>query len=159
MLEWGKSLLDRDARVVYSLALHRFVRPELETGRSLRYVTDCTGGKQLAIKRIPLISSVSFMRGQLLPPDEKHSRPGVRLFLDRHGANLWLQTCKLYPGRHVAVIVDGFYYFSLRIPTQVDNPMVLDIRGSWSSQEAEHIAERVEKNYKILNGKEFRFPW
>jgi hypothetical protein len=160
LLHLGHSLLDRESRAIYVVTLHQFVHPEQETGRSLRYVTDFSGARQLAVKRIPLIDSKSFTAGVPLAADAEHKQGGIRFHLDQHGTTLWIQTYKAMSGRHAAVLVDGFYCFSIRIPGVVRNPAILDIRGPWSGKEAANIAAQAEKNYKLLNGKgQLRFPW
>jgi hypothetical protein len=156
----GCNMFQKDASAFYVLSIHQFARPEFEPGRSVQFLTNYSGTQRVAVKRIPIVSSHAIMSAVPLPADDESTQAGIRCQLDRHGATLWMQACGAMPGTEVAVAVDGFYCFSIRIPTRVAHPGLLDLRGTWTEKEAEAIAAQAEKNYELLTGKSaIRLPW
>lgn len=153
LLAGGCAVLDRlsdqETTPTHSLSLHRFAEPGQVPGNATRVITDAAGSQQVCIRRLPLISNRQITAGRLEETGNPE-RPAIRLLLDHQGAVLWMQACHEAPGDVLAVVLDGFYWFALRIPRPLDTQSIR-VDGSIGRSEAEAIVKSLPKLYRKQN--------
>ena len=133
----------RDALYLYQLA-----RPGALSGRLQRDL-HTVNGDTVSVRTFPLLSPRSIVSAAAI--ETRDGRAAVKVLLDSHGRFLLLQLCASHAGTHVAVVVDDICRFSMRIPRKPDGPSALIVRGDWTMEEAQSVASRAAKNYRIAN--------
>jgi len=139
-------LTGRENTQVHALALHPFAEPGQIPGNATRIVADAAGTQRVCIRSMPLISNRQIMSGELEETGNP-KRPAIRVMLDHQGSVLWMQTCNETPGDSLAVLLDGFYWFALRIPRALDTQSIL-LDGPIGRVEAEAIVKSLPKQYR-----------
>lgn len=141
--------------IIYAVEICEFADDVRISTGAVRYLPDLERGRRIAVKRLPILTSNCFRSASIEEPQEGVETRTIRFVLDKHGTYVWLQSCREFHGDKVAVVVDGFYRFSIELPTQLEPPGVLVITGPWQPQEAENIVLNVETNYRLLHPRVF----
>jgi hypothetical protein len=140
-------LRDRENdQLAFVVSVHEFTTSSDPSAALAREIPSADGLENVWIRRIPLISSRVFPTAEVVAG--KNGETALLAELDGHGRYLWMQLCAEYGGRPVAVVVDGVYRFTWRVPPPSSHtqPSIL-ISGPWNPREAELIAEWAPKNY------------
>lgn len=140
--EWGWT----DRAPGRALSLHRFADPGLISGEATQVVGSPDGMQRVGILRQPVLGNREIPSAELVDGD-RPERPAVRLHLDRQGAVLWMQTCVSTPGDSLAVLLDGFYWYTLTIPRAVDTQSIL-LDGPIGRSEAEALVKGLPTSYR-----------
>ena len=135
---------------MHLLSLHRIADQSLASSRFLRSIQDATQEKQVQIVSQPFLDSRVFYKAETVRADNA-ALAGLRLYIDRAGKNLLLQTMGTEQGGQFAVIVDGFFIGMSRLPTLADSLEYIELAPLWGATEAENIAQAVSVNYEKVN--------
>jgi hypothetical protein len=138
----GKLGLGPDAELKHVITLHA-VATRAEFGTSLGKEIALSDGRTVRVRRVPLITSASFVAGTVVG-EGTHRK--LRLQLSSHGEHLWLQACAQCAGDHVAIVIDGRYRGFLSMPTPTGTDTIL-IPGWGDDSQLEEIARQVAVNY------------
>jgi len=149
--EWRR----KKTPTVQSVALHVFARGDLQGDNMTRLAATPDGSKRVYIHHLPLLTSRQITHASVEEADAS-GRLAIRFNLDHHGGVLWLQACRQMPDDPLAVLIDGFYCCSMRVPHGREASNSFVIHGPWSQQEAEAIAGHAAMNYRNLNPSMYR---
>jgi hypothetical protein len=141
----GKLGFGADAELKHVITLHALATVA-ELGTSLSKEVPLTDGRNVRVRRVPLITSASFMSGTVVG---EGAHRGLRLQLSSHGQRLWMQACAQCAGDSVAIVVDGKFrgFLNLPTPTGTDNIVLPD----WGEDsQLEEVARQVAVNYKSI---------
>lgn len=136
---------------IHAISLHHFAEPGGDVAGKTQMVTDAGGTRRVCIARAPILSNRQIMGGELESTDNP-DRPALRLVLDRQGSILWLQACQEAPGDRVAVLLDGFFWYAMKLPRPTDTHSIL-INGPIGRAEAQVIVDSIPGHYRRFNPK------
>lgn len=146
---WLDHQLHRNEVAPHAISLHPFAEPGSDVGRRTQMVADAAGTRRLCIGREPILSNRQVREGKLEDTADPN-RPALRLLLDRQGSMLWLQACQEATGDRVAVMLDGFFWYSMTLPRPVDTQSIL-LTGPIGRVEAQAIVDSIPGQYRRLN--------
>lgn len=146
---WVDRLVHRKEAGAHAISLHPFAEPGNDVSGRTQMVVDAGGTQRVCIRRAPILSNRQMMEGKLESGGDPQ-RPALRLRLDRQGAMLWLQACQEAPGDRVAVMLDGFFWYTMTLPRPTDTQSVL-IDGPIGQTEAQAIVDSIPGQYRRLN--------
>lgn len=137
-------------RTVFYISLHTVV-PESEAyGGGVDYVKDEKTGKFVAMRKVSLINSSNIERAEVLKPKDSSNKYGLRLYLDSHGMSQFLEI-QYHNTDRMAILIDGFLQGVIVLSGNVRSEESMDLPPLWSQAEAEAIAVRASKNYRIIH--------
>jgi preprotein translocase subunit SecD len=137
-------------KLVFTFAGYQHTNPELVGGRLSRAFSDRDRSGMVYVRTVPLVTSHNITDGELVERDGAYA---VKLHLDRIGQDIWLQACKQLGGREMAIVIDGFYLFSVRIPHRPPTYEWLLVEGPWEEGQARGVATHAKENYELLDPK------
>jgi len=108
-------------------------------------------GEAVHIRAFALLASRNIVEARVVTAPD--GRPAVEATLDQSGRMRWLQVCAEHAGDRVAVAVDGFYRFAMRMPPPSSASDTVLVSGGWGAKEAETVAAWASHNYGIFNSK------
>lgn len=135
-------------KLEYTFAAHQYADPELIGGRLGRYVPNLDGERTAYVRSVPLVTSRNIVAAELIEGED--GTYAVRLQLDRHGQDLWLQACIQLGGRRMAVLVDGFHLFDMTIPHRQRSYDTILVEGPWEASQARGVATHATTNHRIF---------
>ncbi len=137
-------------KTVFFISLHTIV-PESEAyGKGVDYIKDDKTGKFVAVRKVSLINSSNIERAEVLKPKDSSNRYGLRLFLDSHGVSQFYEI-RYHNTDRLAVVIDGFLQGVLVLSGNVRAEESMDLPPLWGQAEAEAIAVRAAKNYRVIH--------
>ena len=137
-------------KTVFFISLHTVVAESEAYGGGVDYVKDDKTGKFVAVRKVFLIKSSNIERAEVLKPKDSSNKYGLRLFLDSHGMNQFYEL-QYHNTDRLAVLIDGFLQGVLVVSGTVRAEESIDLPMLWSQAEAERIAVRAAKNYRIIH--------
>ena len=146
---WWDHLMHGNEVQVHAISLHHFAEAGTDVSNMTQMAIDASGSRRVCITRTPIISNRQIM-GARLESGSDPERPALRLLLDRQGAILWLQACQEAPGDRVAVMLDGFFWYAMKLPRPIDTHSIL-LDGPIGKKEAQTIVDSIPGHYRRLN--------
>jgi hypothetical protein len=148
---WWEQHVQGAQEGVHVISLHYFADPTLDASNQTQIVSDANGTQRFCIRRVPIVSNREIMGGKLEITGDPE-RPALRVLLDRHGSVVWLQACQQAPGDRVAVVLDGFLWYTMELPRPTDTHSIL-LDGPLGKVEAQAIIDAIPGHYRKYNGK------
>ena len=142
---------EKESKRHYTLALHPLA-PAGEPDSALIQTMPTDTGKTIRVRTAAFLTSTN-ITGAVFRSAQGKAPAALDLTLDAHGRFLWLQALGEVNGVPVAVFVDDWFRFVIRLPPPTGGDAPLTLEGAWTPDEGAGVAAQAGKNYKRLNGK------